>query len=111
MNPIKEKLIDLVGKTIVFKENIEAWETYADEGMRAVVLKFTFDHSPNDPCHKIFVDFSKFEAENHKRQNANYYDDRGIPCLTAVEAGQYTAMEDFYLDHDPETWPFEAVEE
>jgi len=109
MNDIKEELINLVGKVIVFGPEIESWETYAEPGMKAVVTKFKYDSDLNDPCHKIMIDYASFEADNHKRQNANYFDGSGNACLTAVEAGYYEPQDWLYLDNDPATWPFTVV--
>lgn len=110
MSDVKEKLIALVGKTIRFTKAIEAHEMYAEEGMRAVVTKYYFDDRLGDPVHRLYIDYSRYEEENHKRQNANYYDGNGVPCLTAVEAGYYEPLDHIYLD-GPEAWPFEVVEE
>lgn len=107
----KEFLIGLVGKTVRFKKSIEDWESYAEEGMHAIVKKFYFDEDRKEPVHKLWFDFSPFEEENHKRQNANYYDNNRQPTLTAVEAGYYTPVEDYYIDSDPETLPFELVKD
>lgn len=109
MEITKEFLINLVGKKIQFNDKIDNWEMYAEEGMLAVVTKFYFDSSNDDPVHKIFFDFSPYEHENHRRQNANYYDKKGIPCLTAVEAGYYLPQDDIYIDAYVEQLPFKVL--
>lgn len=106
----KEFLINLVGKKIRFTEAIDAWGTYAEEGMYAIVTKFRYEDD-DFPVHKIWLDFSPFESHNHPRQNANYYNDELEPCLTALEAGYYKPVDDIYIDEEIENLPFEIVED
>lgn len=107
----KEFLIALVGKKIRFTKAIDDWEMYAEEGMYAIVTKWYFDDSHEEPVHRVWVDFSDFETENHRRQNANYYDNKGKPTLTAVEAGYYKPIDDIYIDKLVSQIPFEIVKE
>ena len=105
-NSTKDQLINLVGKTVTFTDEVDHWEIYAESGMKANVVKFYFDNRKTDAVHRIYVDFSPFENENHKRQNANWYDSDGNPCLTAVEAETYNPQEWIYLDNNSAEWPF-----
>ena len=105
----QEYLASLIGKKIKFNEKIVNWESYAEPNMCGIVTKFRFDER-NDPVHIIFVDFSAFEEENHKLQNANFYDNNGNANLTAVEAGYYSPVEDFYIDPSMDQLPFVVVE-
>ena len=107
----REYLSSLIGKKIKFNEKITNWESYAEPNMCGIVTKFRFDEDHEDPVHAIFVDFSPFEEENHRLQNANYYDKNGNATLTAVEAGFYSPIEDFYIDPNVDQLPFFVVED
>lgn len=110
-------LADMIGKVIIFNNEITELDIYAEEHMKARVVKKRWNIHNNDMSdlrevvHEIFVDFSEFENHNHKYQNANYYDDEGKPCLTAVEAGQYNPRDSIFISGAKELLPFNVTEE
>lgn len=42
-----------------------------------------------EECYSLYFDFSDFEKQNDKYFKANYFDDKGVACLTAKEKGWY----------------------
>ena len=77
------------GDTVIveFTKEIENYETCIDEGMRAIVVKV--DNTDGYECSKIHFDLKPFDEYNSGFAQSNYYDNKGIPCLSAKEAGQY----------------------
>lgn len=105
----KNYLASIAGKTVEFTDAISNWESYAESGMRAIIVKWQFDEH-HEAVHKLWFNFEPFEEENHKRQNANYYDENGNACLTAVEAGYYNKVDDYYIDTDTDQLPFKFLD-
>jgi hypothetical protein len=60
----------------------------------------------NDHLYKITFDYSEFDEFNKSLESANYYDRKGVACLTAREANMYEPQELIYFG-SPELWPFE----
>ncbi len=81
---------------IEFKKQIFE-DGYAMPGMLARVVKVTND---DDNLYRIYVNYSEFEEHNKAYEEANYYDDKMNPCLTARGAGWYNIEEFYYLDKE-----------
>jgi len=100
----------LIGKVVTFTPKIEDMESYAEGGMRALVVGIdaTDTRSPDKHEHiyKIMFDFSEFDEFNRRFESSNYYDKNGSPTLNAREAGYYKEQEAIYFG-SPEIWPFE----
>ena len=101
---------NLIGQVIQFTKNIEDFEVYAENGMRARIVNVIEDvHHDNDhenQVHKIVVDYTEFDEFNKQFESSNYWDKNGQACLTAREAGFYKEVETLYFG-SPELWPFE----
>lgn len=84
---------------VEFKEKIEDLESYPEKGMRATVTGAVIDHEEydGDAVIRLFVDYSKFDAENASLEAHNYYDKNGEPTLTAREAGWYKIKDTLYV--------------
>lgn len=91
------KIFDLGRKTAVkvrFK-NFIFEDDFPEEGM---VAWFTgIEECREYGCYKLYFDFTEFEAENEKYFRADYYNMRGIPCLTAKEIGLYNPKYSVYF--------------
>ena len=101
---------NLIGKTIQFTSKIEDMEAYPEKGMRARIVSIdeqdTHMADLNDHLYKITFDYSEFDEFNKSLESANYYDRKGVACLTAREANMYEPQELIYFG-SPELWPFE----
>jgi hypothetical protein len=79
---------------IEFGVEAEVLEGYVERGMRATLIGVTLE---SDDVTKITVDYTAFEEHNIPLEQANYYDRRGYPILTARQAKQYSVKEDYFL--------------
>jgi hypothetical protein len=100
----------LIGKTIQFTSKIEDMGAYPEKGMRARIVSIdeqdTNRPDLHDHLYKITFDYSEFDEFNKGLESANYYDRKGVACLTAREAGMYAPDELIYFG-SPQLWPFE----
>ena len=86
--------VEFVGKTADL-------ETYAEPGMRAVVVNIKEDyHDEMDTVLVIAVDYSKYDEFNKQFETYNYYDKEGIACLNARQAGWYKPVDTIYVMAD-----------
>lgn len=69
-------------------------EDYPEPGMRAVAIAYT--QTGIDMAYITF-DFAAFDEHNKALESRNYYDSKGIPRLTAREAGCYTEIYGIYF--------------
>lgn len=107
----KDDLANLVDKIVKFDKKIENWEEYAEEGMKAKVIKYSImEDKETDGLFKIYFDFEPYDDHNRKYESANYYDKNHVACLTAREANFYTPQDWYYFDKGLEA-PFNIVEE
>jgi hypothetical protein len=83
-----------VNLTVTCKKPIEDNESYAEGGMRAVLVQGNLD---NAEVAKITFDFSQFDEYNRQFEAANYFDDKGHATLTAREKGVYKEREVYYF--------------
>lgn len=101
---------ELIGKVIQFTPKIEDMQAYPEGGMRARVVSIdeqdTHRSDLHDHLYKITFDYSEFDEFNKSLESSNYYDRKGVACLTAREAGMYAPDELIYFG-SPELWPFE----
>ena len=105
MHATFEKIISALceGKVIVatFGERIEDFEVYPENGMKA---RIEACRRTGDGCVMMVFDYTEFDRHNAALESANYYDKMGVPCLTARQAGMYSATGDpiyFEADEDP----------
>jgi hypothetical protein len=99
----------LVGKFVEFAAQIEDMEAYPEPGMRAQIVSVNADTSFSDPKEHIYTivfDYTEFDDYNKNFESANYYDPRGVACLTARQADLYRLRETIYFGC-PDHWPFE----
>lgn len=68
-------------------------DDFPEAGMKAWLTKI----SKEDGCYKLYFDFTDFEERNEKYLTANYFDDKGRPCLTAKEFGVYSNKYSVYF--------------
>lgn len=81
---------------ITFTTACEELESYADPGMKAIVISAVEQN--HDEILKIMVDYAPFDAHNQALELPNYYDEDQQPTLTARQANSYRPQEDLYLD-------------
>jgi hypothetical protein len=90
-----------VGKEFVFQKGIEEFEVYAEPGMKARIINVRAydlsDENPKDHVYVIQFDFGEFEDFNAQYEQYNYYDNRGVPCLNARQAGFYEKVDEVYF--------------
>ena len=105
----EEEAFALKGCVVRFHAGIEDLECYAEANMLARILQITCQDAE---VWRVTFDFSEFESENAKLESANYYDRRGVACLTAREANHYEEKEVYFLP-PPSQWRslFEVMEE
>jgi hypothetical protein len=100
----------LLGKVIQFNEAIEEIEAYPEKGMRAriesIVSRDTHLPDPKDHLYLITFDYAEFDAFNAQIESSDYYDKRGVACLTARQANMYEVQEQVYFA-SPDYLPFE----
>lgn len=89
---------------VEFGPRIEDAESYPEPGMRAMALRYTQDSDP-EVC-RVEFDFSAFDEHNKALESANYYDKKGVPCLTARQAGSYKPVADVYFTSTDEMAPW-----
>jgi hypothetical protein len=99
----------LIGKTVEFKSGIDAWDSYADEKIRAKITGIRYEQMNNDDLHEyviiINVDYSEFEEYNKEHELENWYNKDGT-LVTCRVAGQYEPTQELYFG-SPKLWPFE----
>ena len=81
---------------VEFAAGIDSNESFAEKGMRARALSVR-DQDPE--VIRIEFDYAEFEGLNLPMQSSNYYDKKGVPCLTAQQANFYKPQEHMYVDH------------
>jgi hypothetical protein len=91
---------DGIHPVIEFKKDIEDIESYAEPGMRARAVGVA---TTNDNGVKFSLDFTEFDDFNKAFEQANYYDKKGRPTLTAREAGFYKGVETYFFEVQDET--------
>lgn len=99
------------GKTVVFQEHIEDYETCFNMGQKAVFSQVTEE---DDECVEVYFNFSPYLAFNRLRMKSNFYDKEGNPNLTAEEAGMLpkNGIESVYFEgNDPVEKYFNILEE
>ena len=97
---MKNDMKELVGKLIEFLPVVGEKEGYARSGMRARIVSVRreyHDEPLEDQMLVITFDYSEFDGYNRNFESSNYYDDVGIACLTARQAGMYEENEDLYF--------------
>jgi hypothetical protein len=86
-------------------------EAYPEPGMRGRIISIdeqdTHRSDLHDHLYKITFDYSEFDEFNKSLESSNYYDRKGVACLTAREAGIYAPDELIYFG-SPELYPFEG---
>jgi len=85
----------LIGKIITITPiTVQAEPDYIEAGMKARVLSV----NDSDPEVTILtIDVGSFSEFNQALETSNYYDAKGVPCLTAREAGHYRDHMDIYV--------------
>jgi len=80
---------------VKFKRRIEDMESYFDQGMAARVSAIRLvERYPEDEgggLYEVVFDISEFDKHKTALELANYYDEQGVPCLTATESGNKPA--------------------
>jgi hypothetical protein len=101
---------EYIGKTVTFTENVETLEPVFDAGMKAVITAVKpVDTDLGDLQEHLYLfefDFTPYGAYNETKMKANFYDNKGFPCLTAKQAGYLINSETLYFGA-PELHPFE----
>lgn len=82
---------------VEFVAGIDSKESFAEKGMRARAFGV---RDEDTEVVRIMFDYAEFEGLNLPMQSTNYYDKKGEPRLTAVEAGFYKPQEHMYIDRD-----------
>jgi hypothetical protein len=96
--------------TVTCKKRIEDNESYAEGGMRAILVHATGDDG--DGTVKITLDFTPFDEFNKSFETPNYFDAHHKPTLTARQYGAYKPVEQYYFDSNEKVSDiFEAVDE
>lgn len=96
-----ENMLEAV-KVIFLKPIFE--DDFPNRGMKAWLTAVEKDRYSD--CWKLYFDFTEFEAENDKYLQANYYNDKSIPCLTAKEVGMYQNKYSVYFGEYPASKSF-----
>lgn len=97
----------LINQVITFNKGAEDLECYPEDGMCARVMRVTPD---SDGVIKLDLDYSEFDEVNKAFESSNYYDDLGVACLNARQAGLYKAEDHIYImEDDPIGKYFEVV--
>lgn len=81
--------------------------TCLDEGMKAKLVKITFEE---DNCWNCYFDQTDFEKYNETFMKPNYYDLNNNPTLTAKENGCWRLKESFYVSNEYEEF-FKIIED
>ena len=95
INDFANLVLEGIHPVIEFKKGIEDLETYAEPGMRARVTGAVFE---SDQSVKLWIDYSEFDTFNQALEQANYYDKKGNPTLTARQAGFYTPLSTYHFE-------------
>jgi hypothetical protein len=70
-------------------------DDFPEKGMKAWLTDIIkFDH---DECYKLYFDFTEFEDHNAKYFKADYFDENGVECKTAIDMGYYTPKYSVYF--------------
>jgi hypothetical protein len=62
-------------------------DDFPEKGMKAWLTDIVKEE--HEKCYRIYFDFSDFEEHNEKYFKADYFDDKGVACLTAKDKGWY----------------------
>lgn len=98
--PIIEQIISMIDSKIkpvvIFKENVFFDDSFLESGMTARLTSYEKDGDG----YALTADFSEFFDQNKPLMSANYFDNNGVPCLTAEQAGMIPkGMKEYiYLD-------------
>lgn len=84
---------------VTFRKGIEDKDDYAEPGMRARLIDCGV---VRDDVVVFTFDFGEFDADNKAFEKANYYDAKGVACLTPREANAYKPIDTIYFDLDEE---------
>ena len=71
---------------VTFRKGVEEGEGYLEAGMRG---RITGSRTSGDGVFSLTVDLNEFGEFNTAFETANYYNNQGMPVLTAREAGFY----------------------
>jgi hypothetical protein len=94
------KYSQFIGKVVEFTEAALDLEDYAEAGIRAVITKISINHdlgNHQDTVLIVEVDHTDFDDYNKAFEGSNYFNDKGVPCLTAREADLYKAKTRYYI--------------
>lgn len=101
-------IYEYVGKKIRLKKMFFE-DGYLEKGMTAIINSI----GPLDPdgCRKIWLLVEPFRRQNEAIANHDYFDDKGVPRLTAAEAGFYPkgGMDSYYLDRNDKLEDFVEI--
>jgi hypothetical protein len=89
-----------VGKVVQFTPEADILEDYPEAGMRGVITKINVNHDrgyDRDTVLIVEVDHTDFDEFNKPFESSNYYNGKQVPCLTAREAGLYSAKTRYYM--------------
>ena len=81
--------------------------TCFDKGMKAKLIKITFEE---DDCWNCYFDQTDFEKYNEAFMKPNYYSVDGRPIYTAKEAGVWKLEESFYVPNEYKNF-FKIIED
>lgn len=108
---IVEQIIAMIDSKIkpvvIAKEDIFFDDSFLEVGMRTRLTSYEKDGEG----YVFSADFSEFFDENKPLMSANYYDENGVPCLTAEQAGQIPkGMKEYvYVDSNADADTLELV--
>lgn len=108
---IVEQIIAMIDSKIkpvvIAKKDIFFDDSFLEVGMRTRLTSYEKDGEG----YVFSADFSEFFDENKPLMSANYYDDNGVPCLTAEQAGKIPkGMKEYvYIDLNADEDTFELV--
>lgn len=96
-----EDLRPLIGKDIEFLKEINDYDWYGENGMRATVrsVEWQDESNVNDPVFKLHVSFAKFDDYNKAFESSNYWN-TGEALVTAREAGCYKVEDHLYVGNN-----------
>lgn len=94
---------------VKFTRNVEVHEGVIDDGMIARLHKMIIE---DEGIYRITFDLNEYEAHNDRVSKDNFYDDKGVPCLTAKEAGEWpeNGREWLYFTEDSEIYEFDFID-
>jgi hypothetical protein len=90
-----------VGRVVTIGPGAEEDEVYWETGMRALVLAIEQD------CEEVWIielDFRPFMDTNRPLMAHNFYDDHGVPRLTAEESKHWSDIDTWYMPPPGKDW-------